>query len=280
MMEGDTDSIALGGSAVSMESLQKLQLVRKRHDILPDYNDHDDNQLITSENDSEITQPYERVKHKPHNKASRNHANLMPDEIETEDVVGQNVESDQRDDDSGIEMIISDTDIKTLDSYKKRVLENDQTVLYDMFKLLITKMCSISNEVRNIKMSQNKLNKRVIKVEQAIDYYGGCLDKNSAEIAEIADMSVKLTQAAIKLDQMVSHVTNKLSQVEKNYSKGCFTITGMLTAEDSSPKDEAFNFLKNIMKIDPIPEIISTHCMGKTESSPMWLDCSIPMKAG
>ena len=92
-------------------------------------------------------------------------------------------------------------DLGITEEYRKRLKDQDMTVMYNMFELLITKMSVVQQQMTGVKESQTALNTKVTELEHSIEFLGQSVDEVSEELDDILTMNVKIIQATIKSEE-------------------------------------------------------------------------------
>ena len=100
--------------------------------------------------------------------------------------------------------INDELNVEIIDQFKKRLQEKDESVFYDMFKVIITKLSTVQNELKEVKNNQSSINDRICELERVVDVCTQSLDDIDAEIDDINDANLKHVQALIKVEGLMS----------------------------------------------------------------------------
>ena len=131
-----------------------------------------------------------------------------------------------------------------LENFKKRLERNDNSLFYDMFEILLTKMATIESSMSRIKQEQVRLSKKISIVENSTDYIGNTIDEMDVDVSDLIDGNMKLTSAAIKAENEIFSLQERVESLDIKTNKGCLTISGILLSEDESCKKAVQSFCK------------------------------------
>ena len=165
-----------------------------------------------------------------------------------------------------------DEGIKLLDSYRKRLEENDQTVFLEMFELLITKMANIEKSMMSVQQKQLEVSEKVQQLENSLDYFGQTVDEIGQDFDEIESINMKLTEAVIKCEEEVIKVGANINQLSTTSHKGKFLVFGLDDEDSVDAKESVKKFIKQKLGIDDKHNITvtSAHKIGKKPATPIW----------
>ena len=161
-------------------------------------------------------------------------------------------------------------DLSILDEYKKRLEENDSSVYYDMFELIITKLAVVQSNINQVRSTQKLLDGKVSSNGRTIDVCTQSIDDIDAEIDDLNDTNIKLVQSAIKNEMGMLANRKEVAKIVKVLDRGSFMLYGLLLNKDSDVKAAVSAFIKNQLEIQEDIEITSAHRMGATKNAPVW----------
>ena len=170
----------------------------------------------------------------------------------------------------------SDQNEDILEQFKKRLDDDDKTVVYDMFELLITKMTTVQESIKEVKGQQIQVSQKVATIEKSLDFYAQSIEEIDVDMDDVANMNVKIVQAVIKGEEEIEKVKSQTKRVLKIQNKGSFLVHGIETNAEESYKTQVTNFLKHKMMITKSIEISSAHTIGKRKNSPIWFKLADP----
>ena len=113
---------------------------------------------------------------------------------------------------------VATNDVKLLQSFKDRLEEDDKTVFYDMFELMITKMSCIESNLEEVKAEQVEINGKIDQMETVMASYEHSINEMGDDVAEVADMNIKLVQATVKCDENFKIVASKVKNLATSIS--------------------------------------------------------------
>ena len=151
--------------------------------------------------------------------------------------------------------------------YKQRLQNDDNMIIFELFEMMLTKMNTIQDSIRNIKMEQKNINDKVTALESAMTYLGLEATKFEEEIGDIARSNIKLIQATVKCEKELGNVKDKVNKVETSVNKGCLTVSGISNSEGEQVKEILADFFKKKMKITQEIVIASAHGLGKADAA-------------
>ena len=147
---------------------------------------------------------------------------------------------------------------------------------YDMFELIITKISTVQNSLREVREEQVQINERIDQVSNTTDVVSQIVDDLDKEVEEMTDTNLKIMQATIKVEDTVHVIEKNVVRLTDKINKGCFIING---AEEVDAKEEIKNFFKNQLELQEEIEVQSAHKMGKAKYAPIWFKLSDPNDA-
>ena len=166
--------------------------------------------------------------------------------------------------------------VNEIDLFRNRLKQNDQTVFYDMFEMIITKLSVMQNNIKHVKFEQDKVKDRLTGVERYLDVCTQSIDEIDEEMDDVRGLQNKLIECVIKNEKNVNSLQKNIEQVADRMNKGCFIVNGMQVFKDKTVKESVESFLQNIMHLNPVPEIASAHRMGGARSAPVWFRLADP----
>ena len=299
------DEIHIGQSAMSgrssaakrrLEKSNRMKLLASQHGKNVDYREtnsqygHDDDERLSLKSgQSKSTHPYqhvnsqsvgnealnnEQIEHDLREADAGRKSDLNADEVETEkdeDVQRNKDENDVPEEGEEKKESIEFGE-QLLEQYKKRLDENDNSVFYDMFELIITSLASVHKEIRTVKTEQAELNRKVCEVERTIDVYTQSIDDLDTEMSEVNDVNIKLIQAIISNEERVCATAKSLNKIANRWNRGSFIINGVHPKTGQEPKEAIQSFFKEQLEIpedNPI-QLQSAHMMGSSRMAPIW----------
>ena len=185
-------------------------------------------------------------------------------------------EHDQQDPHNTVIEKPMDEAVVKLSEYKERLEAQDNSVFYDMFELMITKMSTVQEAVTAVKQEQKALNKKVSALESSIEKQNETAINLTSEIEDVVSNNAKLIESTLKFERNFSYVNTSMKNLQKVIRKGEFLVHGIMIDEDLTYKEMVENFLKQVMKIDDDLEVVSAHPMGKKLNSPIWFKIHDP----
>ena len=159
---------------------------------------------------------------------------------------------------------------KVLEEFKERLDNDDKTVVYDMFELLLTKMTSVQENIKEVKEKQQKVSEKVSIIEKAIDFYAQSLEEIDVDLDDVTNTNLKLLQATIKCEAEIIKTQEQTKVLTKNVNKGTFLIHGLILKENANCKVQVETFLHKVVKTSEEVEVVSAHVIGKKANSPIW----------
>ena len=95
-------------------------------------------------------------------------------------------------------------DVDLIEQYKKRLQDEDQTVFYDMFEVLLTKLSVMETSIKRIRSEQDSLTLKVHDIESTLTQQDVTNTAVNNEIDEVSAMNLKLVEASIKCENSIS----------------------------------------------------------------------------
>ena len=167
-------------------------------------------------------------------------------------------------------------DIGILEEYKKRLDSKDNSVFYDMFELIITKLAVMQSSMAQVKNDQKQLNDRVSGLEHIVDVCTQSIDDMDGEINEVQDMNMKLIQSIIKCEDTMSATNKNVSKLAGRFNRGSFIVFGVEPQEEQTIRDAVEDFIKKGLEITEGLSVQSVHKMGKSRNAPIWFKLQDP----
>ena len=86
-----------------------------------------------------------------------------------------------------------------LQKYKDRLDANDNTVFYDMFELIITKISTVQGSIRKVRKVQKALNGKMNVTERNLDVCLQSIDDLDAEVDDLYDTKYEINPISNKM---------------------------------------------------------------------------------
>ena len=163
-----------------------------------------------------------------------------------------------------------------IENFRKRLQEKDTDVFYDMFELIITKVSTVQNNLKEVRSQQGTINDRIDILSNAVDVIAQSVDDIDVEIEEVNDANFKLVQAAMKLESRVDESDNTLNKLTARINKGSLILNGLILDRSKTAKECVQEFIKQQLEIEDEVPIIAAHQMGKAKNSPVWFKLQNP----
>ena len=158
--------------------------------------------------------------------------------------------------------------------YKIRLQNKDNTVVFNLFEMLIEKMQQVQDDIRSMKTRQNTVSRKLKSLESNLN---GKVNKEDVEhIHETKSQTILLTQAIVKQEQSFLDVQSKVGKLEKLVTRGTFVINGIPEDKDEDPIGLVIDFLSNKMSIEPEIPIMSAHRIGTGKKRLLWFKITDP----
>ena len=173
--------------------------------------------------------------------------------------------------------VLADEVVDVLGRFKKRLDEEDKTVFYDMFELLITKMSTVQAEIKGVKETQSKVSEKFTQIEHALDFYAQSIEEIDADLEDVTNMNVKIVQATLKCDDVMTRMQSSAKMMAQSLTKGAFLIHGLDINKEDTVKSQVTSFFEQKMLIpkDKV-KVTSAHPIGKKANSPIWFKLEDP----
>ena len=163
---------------------------------------------------------------------------------------------------------ISDSQLQVLQKYKDRLNNDDKSVFFDMFELLITKMSVIENSITNLKTQQKEVNKKVRDFETSLSFADKSVQDLAIDVNEIAQTNATLIETTIKCEQTLNIVDQSVENLSRSIKKGEFLLYGVEKDDEKTEITLVQEFLKQMLEVEVV--VISAHSIGKKLNSPIW----------
>ena len=149
-------------------------------------------------------------------------------------------------------------------SIKKRLQENDPTVVFDMFELLLVKINQVQNKLVSVEIEQAYLNNKVKKLDRFRKDQKMVNSQVRNENIEMAESLINVVETSVKAEEDIRSVQNKVEKMDQRVTKGSWTISGMIET-GAAPKDDVYTFLIDTMGISEktCPEVQTAYRIGK-----------------
>ena len=159
-------------------------------------------------------------------------------------------------------------------AFKERLNQDDRSVFYDMFELLITKLSCVQNNIHEVRETQNNLDVKVNELQVGLECCGSNLNEVDNEVADMADTNIKLIQAMIKSNEKILTVRKEVEKLQENMNKGCFILNGVNVTEGETAKQAVTTFCSTMLNVETT--IRSAHKMGNARHAPIWFQLDDP----
>ena len=160
---------------------------------------------------------------------------------------------------------------EVIQNYKKRLQEDDKTVIFEMFELLLTKMSTLQQDFTVLKKEQTQVSEQVKTLKTKLNFANKDIKSCRRELNEVNTSNIKLTEVAIRYEQDIDAAQALAEKCEKQFLRGCMLIRGIEEAENEIPKQLVLDFITEKLKIpEEIPiEIVSAHRIGNSVNRPL-----------
>ena len=289
----EADSILLGQSAMSGRSSTtkrkirreaKFNMLKSLHGITPDYesdgygNDEVSLLSVENENGSQLTEAKrgsidreERseilnsgTNENPGNDVVNSNQPTASSEIRRKEIVQSQEEAQE---------VI---DLSIIDQFKKRLDEEDKSVFYDMFELIITKLSVVQNNINQVRTKQRAVNDRVDDLQNTIDVCTQSIDDLDAEMSEVHDANIKVVESIVSTEEQVRNLGTECGKISNKVNRGSFILNGIILNRDQTEKEAVKSFIAEQLEIaDTIP-VTSAHKMGQARYAPIWFKLEDP----
>ena len=170
----------------------------------------------------------------------------------------------------GTEEEEEDIPVDILDKYKKRLENDDKSVFFDMFQLLITKMSTVQTSIKDMKIKQKQVSEKVAAIERSLEYYAQSMEEMDDDLDGVMNTNIKLVQATVKCEAQIKQLEEKTKQIVKIQNKGSFLVHGLALNGENDCKKQVEEFLKETMEIENDIKVVSAHFIGRKLNSPIW----------
>ena len=177
---------------------------------------------------------------------------------------------------------MKEKDVDLLMKFKKRLEDDDKTVFYDMFELMITKMSCIEANLTDVKVKQEGLSSKVAILENVMGRYEQNVTEMEDDVADVSDMNIKLVQATIKCDENYRIVAKKVKSISRAVNKGMYICYGLANKKGSNAKETVMKFFKEKLGLKETSEVCVTtaYMIGKKDHSPIVFQLQDPNDVG
>ena len=153
-------------------------------------------------------------------------------------------------------------DLAEIETLQKSVAEKDPSVFYDMFELLLTKLSTIHDSVREIKKDQQEVSSKLFVLESSMEYMGNTIDEMDEDLGAVSDMNIKLVQATVKCEDEIIAAKEKVAKIDRALMKGCLVIKGLVIDDVRKVGKEVISeFFASKLKIEKKVEIATVSTM-------------------
>ena len=166
--------------------------------------------------------------------------------------------------------------VELLERYKRRLQEEDKTVFYDMFELLITKMAQVQETIAAVQKDQSVMQEEVRRIKVDLSQFKVDNQEITTDLDDVCAMNTKLIESTIKCEETINVIDKTLQKIEASNRKGEFLVYGVVRDEQLSFKLMVLGFLKSVMDLPRPVRVISAHPIGKRLSAPIWFKLEDP----
>ena len=252
--------------------IMSVHSVRREEDIVNDYTTGDYAEWIksqqnwgdddTASQNSDFTQP--------RSPRRENWESPTPQIEKRSGATGYDASSDSEyseEEESETEITISkkkdlENEDKLINSYKARLQQNDSTVIFEMFELMIEKMNQVQIRLDSLEKSNFQLKKATRSNSKNVS-------TQAKDMENVGEAMINLVQCAVKVEQDVELIEEKLERVESNMNKGSIRITGITESQGENVREKVSSFWKNKLGITQEITIQTAYRIGKGKNRPI-----------
>ena len=189
---------------------------------------------------------------------------------ESQEIESEEEEVNEEEDGQENQQVDEEKEEKLLLEYKTRLQNKDETVIFDLFEMMITKMTQVQQTMKAVKRRQNFVSRKLKTFKNKIEKHGDLLNTQVSELEEVSETSTQLIQVAMKHEENFLSMGKNVKRLQKDNVKGCFLVRGLIEVAEEDPLEVVGNFLSNQMEIEREMLITSAHRIGKGQGRPMW----------
>ena len=161
--------------------------------------------------------------------------------------------------------------------YKQRLQDNDQTVIFELFELMLTKMSQV----------QNKLTQIEDRIDSVEDGFGSSVEQIWSKSNKMEGRQKLMTESVedalrigIKAEQHTNLLSLKVDRLEARTLRGSLVLRGIPEKENEVCKEVVAKFLKNEMQIENPPEVQTENRFGKGKFKAISFRLADPSEVG
>ena len=143
-----------------------------------------------------------------------------------------------------------------ISGYKKRLQQNDNTVMFEMFELLLTKLSQMETNIKCMKRVQNSVSNKVRRLTTKHN-------TASVEVNEIGKITTSLVKATVKCEQEMIDISKKVEKIQSRQCKGGLYFHGIPEQQDELVSETIESFFKDQMQMSDPVEVTSVYRIGK-----------------
>ena len=153
--------------------------------------------------------------------------------------------------------------------YKQRLQEGDNTVVFEMFEMMLAKMNQMQNKLTSIELEQAHLERQMQKQTAFRKAQLAINQKTDDEQLLLAEATMNAIEAVIKLEVDVAGVGTRVEKLDIRMSKGSWTVTGIPERKNENAKNKVYDFMKEHLGIpgEELPEIQTAYRIGKLDKN-------------
>ena len=167
---------------------------------------------------------------------------------------------DEEDEESSRKQEKEDSLIKT---YKDRLLQNDPTVIFKMFKLMLLKINQVQSKISSMEQKINKQEKAQSKVDKTFKKVKRDLQVQKKDLTELGESVYDVLQAVLKAELDSKSLASKVENLDVRISKGGITIKGLPEEKGENCKKIASSFFVQQLEIEQGLNIQTAYRLGK-----------------
>ena len=96
------------------------------------------------------------------------------------------------------QLITENVDDEVIENYQKRLSRKDNTVIFDLFELLIKKMSSVQNDMKELKQQQRQVSQKFKTINKVQHSSKRKTSKMAKDTDDANDTNLKVVQAIIR----------------------------------------------------------------------------------
>ena len=146
---------------------------------------------------------------------------------------------------------------KLITEYKSRLQNDDKTVIFEMFEMLLLKMSQVQLKLKTIEDEQTN-------AAADAKSNAGKIRDSKKEVQKIKSQLQRVTEVTVKTEFNASISNDKIERLEAKILKGGLTITGLKEVKDEKCKETVKAFFTNKLQLgeDDVP-IQTAYRIGK-----------------